>query len=404
MGTSLARPVLEFDHHALEASLDREALLARTAGHPIFFTEANGGHWVVASHALAKQVLRDPATFSSLKQDDGSGGVTIPTVMGPRLLPAEADGAYHRALRKILTPKFNRMTVDEMAPTVDSFIVETIDRVIQKGDFDVVHDIADVIPAGVMVRYLGFPDETRLPFIESIQAAMSALPKAGSGEMTPELEAGMAAFMRAVEVINDLVSERKARPTDDVVSYLVAPEHALSDDELLWLIFTLILGGAENPAALISNTLLRLSEYDVLRAQLAADLTLIPGAVDEFLRIVTAGVSTARNVAADVELGGCQLQAGERVLVWLPGANHDASVFEDPATFSLDRGRCPHIGFGDGPHICVGDKLARLEMEVLLREVLTRMPNFKVDVEASARFEDAATMYGWKVMPARTAR
>ncbi|EHB59187.1 cytochrome P450 [Mycolicibacterium rhodesiae JS60] len=392
--------LIDFDHHALETSHHREQVLDRVREHPLFYTEANGGYWVATSHALVKQVLRNPDTYSSEKHADGSGGVTIPTVVGPRLIPAEADGLYHRELRRLLTPKFNKATVDAMTPTVDAFIVSTIDRVIELGDFDVVHDIADVIPAGVMVRYLGFPDETRKPFIASIQAALSVIPKASSGQMTPELEAGMAAFGSAVQTIQELVAERRANPTDDVVSYLCGQR--LSDDELLWLVFTLMVGGFENPAALISNMLLRLAEAPALRAKLAANPELIPAAVDEFLRMISAGVSLARNVRVDTELGGQQLRAGERILLWLPAANHDRAVFEDADTFKLDRGRCPHVAFGDGPHICIGDKLARLQFHVLLREVLSRMPEYTIDLSRAERFDDAATMYGWRTMPART--
>lgn len=400
MSTTIpTEPLIDFDHHALETSHHREQVLNRVREHPLFYTEANGGHWVATSHALVKQVLRDPDTYSSEKLADGSGGVTIPTVVGPRLIPAEADGLYHRELRRILTPKFNKATVDAMAPTVDAFIVATIDRVIELGDFDIVHDIADVIPAGVMVRYLGFPDETRKPFIASIQAALSVIPMASSGVMTPELEAGMEAFGSAVQTIQELVAERRANPTDDVVSYLCGQQ--LSDDELLWLVFTLMVGGFENPAALISNMLLRLSETPALRAQLAANPELIPAAVDEFLRMISAGVSLVRNIRVDTELGGQQLRAGERILLWLPAANHDRQAFEDADTFKLDRGRCPHVAFGQGPHVCIGDKLARLQFHVLLREVLARMPEYTIDLSRSERFDDAATMYGWRTMPAR---
>lgn len=394
--------VIDFDHHAAETSHHREQVLARVQNHPLFYTESNGGHWVVTSHALAKEVLRHPEIYSSEKREDGTGGVTIPTVVGPRLIPAEIDAPYHRDMRKVLTPKFNKAAVDALTPAVEALVVETIDHVLELGDFDVVEHIADVIPAGVMVRHLGFPDETRKPFIESIQAALSVMPKASSGEMTPEILAGIEAFGGAVQTIQDFVAMRKADPTDDVVSYLCREEHGFTDDELLWIVFTLMVGGFENPAALISNMLLRLAEDTELRARLAADPALIPAAVDEFLRMVTAGVSLARNIVVDTELDGHKLRAGERILVWLPAANLDPEAFDEPEAFRLDRGRCPHLAFGDGPHICPGDKLARLQFHLLLREVLQRMPNYTVDLDRSERFDDAATMYGWRTMPAST--
>lgn len=400
-----SRVMVDFDHHAPETSHQRDRVLERVREHPLFWTESNGGHWVVTSHALSKQVLKDPQTFSSEKHPDGTAGVTIPTVMGPRLIPAEADAPYHRQLRKILTPKFTKAAVESMRPMLEQIVTDTVDRVIEKGEFDVVHDIADVIPAGTMVTLLGFPEEERVPFIRSVQAALSVMPKAAEaadGEMSEELKQGLAEFMGAVETIKALVAERRRQPAADIVSYLVQPEHGLDDDELLWLIFTLMVGGAENPAALIANSMRLLAEDPALRARLIADPSLIPAAGEEFLRSVTAGVSLARNIVRDTELEGVQLRAGERILVWLPGANNDTSVFEHPEQIDIDRPACPHLAFGDGPHFCIGAILARLQFSVLISQVLTRMPDFTVDLARAERFDDAATMWGYRTMPAST--
>jgi cytochrome P450 len=113
-------------------------------------------------------------------------------------------------------------------------------------------------------------------------------------------------------------------------------------------------------------------------------------------------VSLARNVTTDVELEGAQLKAGDRVLVWLPGANRDPRVFDRPAEVDIERTSNPHIAFGDGPHVCVGAQLFRTYFHVLLREVLTKMPDYTVEQDASVRFDDAATMWGWRSMPAHT--
>jgi cytochrome P450 len=402
---SNGRLVIEFDHHATETSHDRAEVLARVRETPVFFTEAHGGYWVVTSHELAKHVLRTPETYSSLKHPDGTGGVTIPTAVGPVLIPAEADDPYHRALRKTLTPKFSRSAVEKLRPHVEAVVTKTIDRVVELGDFDVVHDIADVVPAGVMVDYLGFPEAERVPFIKSVQAALAVMPEAGAGgngEPSEEMKAGLEAFTNAVNTIRAFVAQRREAPTDDVVSYLVAPEQSLTEDELLWLIFTLFVGGAENPAAFISNAMQILSEDHKLRERLIAEPELIEPTIEELFRVVTPGVSLARNVIQDAELGGQKLVAGDRVLVWLPAANHDEAVFADPEKIEPGRSPCPHVAFGDGPHFCLGASLARLQFQLLFREILSRIPNFHVHVERAERFADAATMYGWRTMPAST--
>jgi cytochrome P450 len=406
MTTTISRcPVLAFDHHAETVSKNRPSVLEEVRQHPVFFTESHGGYWVVAAYELANQVLRDPETFSSLKREDGSGGVTIPTAPGPRILPAEADGEYHRKLKKIVLAKFDKRAIDAIRPMVERLVTDTIDRVIEKRDFDVAHDLADVIPPGVIVSYLGFSDEQRVPFIQAVQDAVSCIPMLGempADGPTPEMAAAVVSFQSAVGTINELAARRRQQPADDIVSYLVAPEQGLSDDEVLWLVFTLILGGAENPAALIANTLLRLSEDPALRDRLIAHPELLPAAYEEFLREVTPGLSLGRNVTRDVELGGQQLRAGDRVLVWLPAANHDSAVFDAPDDLNIDRGQCRHIAFGKGPHMCPGQLVTRLEFELVLSQVLTRMPNFKVDAERAERFDDASLVYGWRTMPATT--
>jgi cytochrome P450 len=405
--TSVIRvPTLDFDHHSVRASHRRDEVLAEVASHPIFWTEAHGGYWVVASYALAKQVLRDPEVFSSIKTPEMTGGVTIPTMIGPKLIPAEVDPSFHRTLRKILTPKFHKKAVAEIAPQLEELIVGAVDDAVAKNDFDVVHDIADRIPAGSMVLYLGFPESERLPFIKSVQAALDVMPYASDPDFasSPKMAEGMEALGHALGVIQALMAERKANPTEDVVSHLVSPEFDLDDDDVMWMIFTLLVGGAENPAATIGNSMLYLAQDTALRARLAADHSLIPATCEELLRQTSSAVSLARNVTQDVVIEGAQLRAGDRMLIWLPGANRDPRVFDRPAEVDIDRSPNPHIAFGDGPHVCVGAGLFRMWFHVLLREVLTKMPNYTVELDKAVRFDDAATMWGWRSMPAHVGR
>jgi cytochrome P450 len=255
-----------------------------------------------------------------------------------------------------------------------------------------------------MVMYLGFPEHERVPFIRSVQAALDVMPYASDPEFanSPKMQEGLAAFGHAVSVINTLIAQRRAEAADDIVSHLVSPEFELTDEEVLWVTFTLLVGGAENPAAMIGNSLLYLAQDTELRSRLAADQSLIPAACEELLRQTSSAVSLARNVLADVELGGMTLRAGDRVLLWLPAANRDPRAFDNPEQVDIDRPTCPHVAFGDGPHVCIGAPLFRVWFQIMLREVLSRMPNYSVDLSAAQRFDDSATMWGWRSMPART--
>jgi cytochrome P450 len=399
-------PTLDFDHHSAFTSNHRDEVLAQVSPHPIFWTERHGGYWVVTSYSLVKRVLRDPGLFSSQKTEEMTGGVTIPTVIGPRIIPAEIDPPHHRKLRKILAPQFNRSAIERVRPRLEEMISGIVDEVVAKGDFDVVHDIADRIPAGAIVEYLGFAEDERIPFIRSVQAALNVMPYAADPDFanSPKMLEGLTALGHAVDVIKSLIAERREKPTDDVVSHLVSPEFELDNDEILWVTFTLIVGGAENPAAMIGNSLLYLSQDAELRARLVADHSLIPAACEELLRQTSSAVSLGRTVTQDIEFEGAQLHKGDRLLVWLPAANRDAAVFVRPHAVDIDRPSCPHMALGDGPHVCVGAAMFRVWFDIMMREILTKMPDFVVDLDRAERFDDAATMWGWRTMPAMISR
>ena len=390
------RPLVDFDHHSTEFASQRDEILGELrAKCPVAYTESHGGYWVVSSFELVRQVLGDPAIFSSEKRDDGSGGDTIPSV-GPRLLPAECDPPYHDDLRRVLNPMFNRPASEKLRGHVSEIVDSILTTILEKNDFDVVHDVANVLPATLTVIYLGFAPGDRLPFIQSIQASMSVEPRP-----TDDGPSEMEAFADACQRIMALIEARRARPTDDLMSYLVTHEDpSFDEEELLWLTFTLLLAGIENTAALVTNAMIHLYQDAPLRERLIDDPSLIPAATEEFLRVYTPGVSLARTVVQDVEVGGVQLVKGDRILVALPGANHDETVFPQGRNVDLDRASRTHVAFGYGPHFCLGALLARMEWNLLCEEVLKRMPNFVIHLERAERFSDAGIMNGWKTVPA----
>ena len=399
---STSRPVVEFDHHSQTVAHCRDRVLAELRTKPpMFFTESHGGYWVVASHAYANRVLGDPGTFSSARDANGGGGVAIPPIGVIPLLPAECDPPQHDMLRKLLTPLFSRRAVEKLRAEVASVVTKAIDDVVAKQHFDVVHDISDLVPARVIVGYLGFPEAERLSFIESIRMVVTTAVLAPEGQLAQD---GMDAFMHASTAILNLMTQRRQSPTDDLTSHLVQ-SGVLSDDEMLIMIFTLLLGGIDNPAALIANSLLYLSQDRALRSRLIAEPGLIPTAIEELLRFTTSAVTVSRTVTRDVDFDGFALKQGDRVLVWLPAANHDETVFLHPDTVDIDRPLATqqaHISFGHGPHYCLGATLARLEVRLVLSEVLSRIPDYTVDIESGRRFDDIHGMYGWWSLPATT--
>jgi cytochrome P450 len=221
-------------------------------------------------------------------------------------------------------------------------------------------------------------------------------PKAIDGDVSE-----MEAFADACQRIMALIEARRAQPTEDLMSYLVTHQDpSFDEEELLWLTFTLLLAGIENTAALFTNAMIHLYKDRPLRDRLMADPSLIPAATEEFLRVYTPGVSLARTVVQDVEVGGVQLVKGDRILVALPGANHDETVFPQGRTVDIDRASRNHVAFGYGPHYCLGAWLARMEWNIMCEAVLRRMPDYVIHLDRAERFADAGIMNGWRTVPA----
>lgn len=388
-------PVVHFDHHSAAFGQDRTRILRqlRTTT-PLAYTESHGGHWVVTSYALATIVLENPEVFSSAKAADGSRGVTIPSVP-VRLLPAETDPPLHTQLRKAIAGAYSPRALKAMEPSVREIVRESVDRIVAKGAFDIVEDIAEMVPPLVGLRHLGFPDEHRATMVGAIKTALhTGVPPEAAGK----------AFQAACGMMLSFAQSRRQAPSDDMMSTLVGwSDPPLSDEDLMWMGLTLFVGGFKNPGAHISNMLLHLGQDLSLRRRLIQDRSLIPKATNEFLRFYTAGVSVARTVTRNFELGGIGLSAGDRILVLLPSANHDDAAFANAEVFDLERPpQSRHLAFGGGPHFCVGFKLATIMFEVLLNEIFDRIPAYTVDAEKAVRVEDAGIQAGYVVIPAHT--
>lgn len=396
MSTSGKCPMVKFDHHTREFSNNRSALLKELREHtPLAYTESYGGHWVVTSYALAKQVLDNPEIFSSEKLPDGTRGVTIPSV-GPRLLPAEVDPPVHSKLRRLIAPAYTPKSVKALEPVVREITVKLVDDLLRKGDFDIVADVSEVLPPLVGLRHLKFPEEEREAMVAAVKIALST--KVSSDQAAQAFGSACQRMMAFA------LSRRQSPQEDDLMSVLAqSKDPELSDEELMWLGITLFVGGFKNPGALISNMLLHLGQDIELRQRLIRDRSLIPKAIEEFLRFYTPGVSVARTVTRSTELGGIQLVEGDRVLVPLPGANHDEAMFTNGEVFDIDREtNAKHIAFGGGPHFCVGFRLSYLMFNTLLNEIFDRIPDYVVYADRALRVDDAGIQAGYVTIPAST--
>lgn len=387
-----------FDHHSEEFARDWRAQYAELRQRcPVALSDAHGGFSVVTTYADVKRVLLDPATFACGRNLDfgagPTGGVTVPT-NAVRMGMMEMDPPESQVYRRLLAAPFSARAVREYRPRLAEIVSWVVDQVVESGRIDFVDDLSNPLPALVSLDYLGLPlDRWRL-YASALHKA--AYREKGSGRAVGDV----------LTDLREVVERRRASAGErgDIVDRLLTAEidgTPMPDETVTEMLFMLLNGGIDTSTALIAGMFRYLGEHPGHRAQLAADPALIPAAVDEMLRVLSPATGVARTVTTPVELGGVALRPGDRLLLALGAANSDPDEYPDPDVVRFDRvngGR--HLAFGTGVHRCLGAFLAPAEMAVLLQEVLTRMPDYKIDLDGVDAYPTIPLVNGYVSMPA----
>jgi len=256
-----------------------------------------------------------------------------------------------------------------------------LDEVAPRGSCDFVVDVAAQLPLAVICEMMGVarPD-WRLMF----EATNQVLGGDDHEYQTDErdrvqtVDHGQRALFGH---FGRLLAERRERPSQDLVSVLASAEvdqEPLTDEEILYFCYLLILAGNETTRNAISGGVLALAEHPDQRARLAADSGLLPVAIEEILRWTSPVLHMARVATRDCELRGVSIARGQKVVVWYPSANRDEDVFAEPDRFDVARDPNEHLAFGHGEHFCLGASLARLELRVMFEELLRRLPDLRL--------------------------
>jgi cytochrome P450 len=288
------------------------------------------------------------------------------------------DGADHRRLRRLVTKAFTPRIVEQQRPRIHEIADSLIGRIAGGGRMELVDDFAFPLPITVIAELLGIPVEDQQRF--RLWSNSFVLPP-----MTPELQEQLARHTdEFVAYLDELFARRRVEPADDLVSALVRAEDEgdhLSENELYSMVVLLIVAGHETTVSLITNAVLALLCNPDQLAELRADHALIPSAVEELLRYDSPVERTiARWAAADTELGGETIGRGELLIAVVGSANRDEAQFPGADELDVRRDAGRHIGFGRGPHYCLGAPLARLETEIALETLLRRLPNLRLDI------------------------
>jgi len=379
-------------HHFYQL-LRREAPVYR---HP----EPDGpGFWALTKYDDIITVSMDSGTFSSWQ-----GGTNIPDLPEDgltfiRMIMLNMDPPQHTKYRRLVSKGFTPRIVEAMEPHVRIIANDIIDRVAERGGCDFVTDIAAELPLQVILELMGVPVEDRhLVFDWSNRLIGFDDP---DYQTTPE--AGMVAATEMFMYANQLAVDRKRSPQRDVISTLLQAEmdgEALTETEFDAFFVLLSVAGNETTRNLISGGMLALIEYPDERRKLLADPSLIGSAVDEMLRWVTPVMYFRRTVTKDTSVRGQMIRAGDKVVMYYGSGNRDEDVYPDGDVFDVTRNPNPHITFGPGgAHFCLGASLARLEIRVMLEELLRRLPD--IELAGPVRRLRSNFIAGIKQMPVR---
>ena len=345
---------------------------------------APDGTWVVTRYDHAASVLRDPRfSTNPARLRGGVDQLRSPVRQAGSNLMLFLDPPDHTRLRSLVSQAFTPRTVDSLKPRIERLVGELLDAVIERGDgeLDVLADLAYPLPTVVICELLGVPVADRESF--KVWAAGASRLLDNYVEQAVLME-GMAAGMELARYLTNLIEERRQQPGGDLLSALIAAEaegDRLTQAELLSTVSLLLIAGFETTMNLIGNGMLALLRHPSEMDRLRADPGLVRSAVEEFIRYDGPVHVTARIALTDVELGGRMIREGEQLALSLGAANRDPEQFPDPDR--LDVGRAPnrHLGFGGGPHFCLGAPLARSESQVAMAAVLRRFPHLELATE-----------------------
>jgi len=288
------------------------------------------------------------------------------------------EGADHRRLRRLVSRAFAPRLVDQLRPRVEEIANELLEEVGPHGEMDLVERFAFPLPITVIAELLGIPVADRERFREWSNAIVSR------ALIRDDMHAFRAQMEEFVDYLLRLFARRRGTPGDDLISALVAAEEAgdtLSEAELSSTVALLIIAGHESTVSLIGNAVLALLEHPAQRDRLVREPALLPSAIEELVRY-DGPVERAlhRWAREDVVLGGRTIRRGEVVIALLGSADRDPAQFECPDELDLGRRDNPHVGFGRGSHYCPGAPLARLETEVALSTLLSRLVGLRLAV------------------------
>lgn len=344
------------------------------------------GYWIVSRHELMREIFQTPETFSSRNVYGLAGAIGESWNM----LPIEEDPPEHDKWRLLLNPIFSPAKMKVLEVEIEGLIVSLIENLKPRGHCDFVREIADVFPIQIFLKMFGLPLEETVTFVKWSRTMSHS----------ESWEDAQEANRQIIGYLKQMISKRRAAPTNDLLSYVVTADvdgAKPTDDEAIGFCFLLFVAGLDTVAAMLSFIFKHLAEHPADQQRLRNNPDDIPQAIEEFLRAYPI-VLPGRRLSHDVDFHGVKMKKGDLVKMPTMAAGRDEREFPDPNLVDFDREHVSHITFGAGPHRCVGSHLARRELRIALVEWLKRIAPFQI-TPGKVAVTDAISVFGVKSLP-----
>jgi cholest-4-en-3-one 26-monooxygenase len=389
---TMTRPDVDLTDGNFYAGADRRSVYRWMRENEPVFRDRNGLP-AAATYQAVIEAERNPELFSN------AGGIRPD--QGPLPMMIDMDDPAHLLRRKLVNAGFTRKRLQDSEASIGALCDMLIDAVCERGECDLVRDIAAPLPMAVIGDMLGVRPDEREMFLKWSDDLVSGL---SSSVSEADLQVTMDAFAAYNDYTRSKIEQRRAEPTDDLISVLVHSEvdgSRLTDDEILQETLLILVGGDETTRHTISGGTEQLirnrDQWDLLRN----DPELVSGAIEEMLRWTSPLKNMARTVTADNEFHGAGLKQGEKMILLFESANFDAAVFGDPENFRIQRDPNSHLAFGFGTHFCLGNQLARIELRNMTRRLVQRLPDMELASEDALPLRPANFVSGLERMPVK---
>ncbi|MBJ7336445.1 cytochrome P450 [Mycolicibacterium sp.] len=386
------RAEVDLDHHSPEFRDDPYGTFRtmRESGCPVAHSNHYEGFWALVDYASVFDAARDDDLFNSYP----SVGVPASEMPLP-ILPIESDPPETQELREVTLKRFSPGSAERFRESAIEMTNEAIDAFIERGECDLVGELTTPLPARLILRLLKFDESRHMDWVRWVHSTVH-------DRAHDPAKAAMAGMEMFGEIVKHMEQRRAEGLGDDLFSDILRGTlngSPLDDGQITMYAVLMMLGGMDTTSGFTGNVLRRLCDDHTLRQQFIDDPGLVKKGTDELLRLYTPTLGLARTVSRDAEFHGQPLCQGDRAILMWAAANRDPAVFSDPDILDLTRPNAKkQMAFGVGMHRCLGSHYAKMMFDVMITQVLRRLPDFELAAEHEL-FEDAGEVHAVSKLP-----